>query len=157
MDIALAKEILEAAELSRKIDAGLTNVKLEGLPRFDMSNWVQTHELPEESNAYPPPRVPIAGIREGTCGTAACLAGYAVLLRAPAGATTDGENIYDEFGYDIGEFAWFAQRELQVTRDQGEALFYTGNDLAINRLRYLIDHPDVSGEELRDRFPAWVE
>lgn len=137
---ALCKEVADWAEAAQTRDAPV---------RFDMTDWISSHVLEDafDEDAGVDVPVPVEKLREGSCGTSACVAGYVVMMRAPKGTTTTGSTLYlpDDV---ITDCAAFAQEELDLTREVASAIFYTGNESAIARLRYLAEHPDATQYEL---------
>ena len=79
-NVALCNEVAEWAEHA------LTHQTHVG---FDMTDWISSNVLYEAFDSeFGDSSVPVEQLREGSCGTAACIAGYVALTRAPWGTTT---------------------------------------------------------------------
>jgi len=109
---------------------------------FDMTDWIHNDDLYESAD-----EIPVEQLKEGSCGTAACIAGYVALMRAPKGTTTTGSTLYLPDG-GMTDCDRFAQGELGIDSSQASALFYCSNDTAIARLRYLSENPDATEWDL---------
>lgn len=106
------------------------------------NEWGQTAE-----------EIPIERMREGSCGTSACLAGRVAIERAPAGTLlrNDVDLVFPDGGQM--EIAEFAAEQLGLTYDQSIAVFWAAAPYASQRLAYIADHPDVSVDELEMAVP----
>jgi hypothetical protein len=118
-------------------------------PRHDQGTFIG-------SGIYAP-RVPVEEMREGSCETTACLAGFAVLLTAPAGSMVNPCSLYDKQGDYVEAIFEYARDVMGLTDGQAEAVFFCKDEtLAIKRLRYIGKRPDVTPEELYGRFPYFA-
>jgi hypothetical protein len=94
----------------------------------------------------------VSTIRRSTCGSTACLAGWATILSAPPGSRIVSD--YDLVHFPSGtseDIAAYAAKALELDEDQAEAIFYCfENATAIERLQYLVEHPDATAYDLRN-------
>jgi hypothetical protein len=73
------------------------------------------------------------------CGTAACVAGWAVILTVPPQMT-----VRDFAAEYEGGFEGYAREALGLSPSEAAGLFYGSNDYARERIQFLAEHPEVS-------------
>lgn len=87
----------------------------------------------------------------GYCGTAACIAGWVALDTLPREATLWSETARlpgcDILTPDIPYEQWAIQ-QLGISDKQAATLFYVCDPCAAPMLKYLIDHPDATRNDL---------
>jgi hypothetical protein len=145
----------EQADYARQIAAWAQ----PGRPGYDQLDWIHfTGQLPDDShrivNGEYVVEVPITMMREGSCGTETCIAGRVAIERAPEGTLLRDSVMLvfpDDSGMNIEEFA---RRELGLTRDQSDAVFYCNSPQAGQRLAYFADHPDATGAAAAVAYPS---
>lgn len=123
-----------------------------GREGYDQNEWVFVDGLYDDEEGQLVEEIPIERMREGTCGTHACLAGRVAIDRAPAGTVVrDITTLVFPDGGQM-EMPDFAMEQLGLTFDQTTAVFWASAPYASQRLAYIADHPQVDSGELHRLF-----
>lgn len=118
-------------------------------PKYDQDVWFMVPAKLSDK------LVSIGSMREGSCKTDACLAGYTAILTAPADTMVRDEE-YLRFADGTEKEVWtYAAGKLGLDHDHAMAIFYSDSGNALERLEYLIEHPETPVEELRELFPSF--
>lgn len=126
-----------------------------GQTGYDQGEWIYLHRESDGWNEKTNESigVPVEKIREGSCGTDACIAGRVAIDRAPVGTLVfDGETLKFPNGSE-DHVSDFAARELGLTKEQADAVFYADAPEAAERLHYVADHPEATAYQIHKVAP----
>jgi hypothetical protein len=93
--------------------------------------------------------VPVTQMREGSCLSTACAAGYTVLFSAPPETMTSADCLYLPDGSE-DSVEHYAQEQLDISYDNAQWLFFTAinRDMVLWGMNELLEHEDADLTDL---------